>query len=67
MQKFHICHVCGGEMHPQIESSAYTFQGMLITVDDVCVFRCVNCGEGILESEEIKRIEKILVQTDNNT
>lgn len=61
MQKYHICHICGGEMHHQIESSEYQFQGMSVTIDDVRVFRCVNCGEGVLESQEVKRIEQIVV------
>jgi YgiT-type zinc finger domain-containing protein len=65
MQKYHVCHVCGGEMHPKIESSTYRFNDVDVTVNDIRIFRCVSCNEGVLESDEAKRIEKIILQKAN--
>lgn len=61
MRNCHICHICGGAMHPQIESLEYKFDGISVTVNNVCVFRCSNCEESILESAEAKRIENIVL------
>ena len=61
MQKYHVCHICGGKMLPKIESTEYNFKGNPIRVDDIQVFRCENCGECILEADEVKRIEKIVL------
>jgi YgiT-type zinc finger domain-containing protein len=60
MQKMHICHICGGKMHQALETKEYCYNNIPVTVKDVKVFRCVNCGEGILESEEAKRVEWII-------
>lgn len=65
MAKYHICHICGETMYPTLESEEYAFDGIKIVVDDVRVFRCTRCGEGILESEEAKRIEKIILERTN--
>lgn len=65
MQKMHICHICGGAMYPKTEHSTYNFKGAMVTIPDVNVFRCENCGEGILEAEEVKRIEEVVVEKIN--
>jgi YgiT-type zinc finger domain-containing protein len=61
MQKTHICHVCGTKMYQKTESIKYQFRELSVTVDDVHVFRCHNCGEEILEAEEVKRIEDVFI------
>jgi YgiT-type zinc finger domain-containing protein len=53
-------------MYPVLEAEEYCYKGVQVTINDIHVFRCVNCGEGILEADEVKRIEKILVQKANN-
>jgi YgiT-type zinc finger domain-containing protein len=65
MQKMHICHICGEEMYPVLETKEYRLNNIPVTVYDIRVFRCVNCGEGILESEEVERIEKIVFSKFN--
>ena len=65
IQQIHTCHICGGEMYPILETKTYCFDGIPVTVDGVKVFRCINCGEGILESEEVKRIEGIVLTKTN--
>lgn len=65
MQKYYICHICGGEMYPILETEEYCYKDVQVTVDDIKVFRCVNCGEGILESDEAKRIEEIVLKKAN--
>jgi hypothetical protein len=76
MQKMHICHICGGKMHQALETKEYQknppkincaeYQNNIpVTVKDVKVFRCIDCGEGILEAEEAKRIENIVMTKAN--
>ena len=65
MQKYHICHVCGEKMYPIVEPHEYSFKCFVVTVPDVRVFQCDNCGEEILESEEAKRVEDIILAQIN--
>ncbi len=60
MQNFHVCHICGGKMFPCIEAHTYTYNGKNITINDVHFYKCEMCGEGILTSQEVKRIENIV-------
>ena len=61
MKKCYICHVCGGNMHPTIEARKYVFHGISVMINDVHMFRCNDCGECILGSQEAKRIEEIVI------
>jgi YgiT-type zinc finger domain-containing protein len=61
MQKVHICYRCGGKMHPVVESSEYCYNGVSVIVEDIRVFRCISCGEGILESEEVQKIQNTVL------
>ena len=65
MQEFHICHICGGQMYPTIESQTYKVRGYAIKIADVHCFKCNTCGETILESEEAKRIEDVVIAKIN--
>lgn len=65
MQKYHICHVCCEKMYPIVEPHEYSFKGVVVTVPGVRVFQCDNCGEEILESEEAKRIEDVILAQIN--
>lgn len=60
MRNYHVCHVCGSKMYPTTEPHKYNFKEISTTISDVHVFRCEKCGEGVLETEEVKRIEEIL-------
>lgn len=67
MQKIHICHICGEKMYPVLETEEHRYKGVQVTINDINVFRCVNCGEGILEAEEVKRIENIVIAAIDTT
>ena len=62
MQKYHICHVCGNHMHRCVKDQEYYLNGHCIVVHDVEFFKCDKCDEAILESQEAKRVEKIVLE-----
>ena len=55
-----ICHNCGAEMVKKIEDDTYVIDGKEISIKNIEIQRCPNCQEGILTSEDAKRIENIL-------
>ena len=61
MPKDYICHICGGHMRPCVEPHTYYCNGSTVVVQDAHCFKCENCDERILESQEVKRIEKIVL------
>ncbi len=58
---YHICHICGNKMYPQVTDETYIYQGKSVLVSNVRSFKCYCCNEVILESSEVKRIEQIVV------
>ena len=61
MRKNYVCHVCGENMDPIIETCDFKIQDAVVSIHDVHLFRCANCSERILESDEVKRIEEIVL------
>lgn len=61
MQRYHICHICGNKMFKQITNETYVYQGKSIKVSNVHSFKCNYCDEVILEHDEVKRIEQVIL------
>ena len=57
----HICHVCGNNMYHCVEDREYHYNGKSVIAPDVELFKCDECGEAILTSQEAKRVEEIVL------
>lgn len=58
---YHICHICGNKMYMQITDETYVCRDKSIKVSNVLSFKCSHCGEVILEHDEVKRIEQVVL------
>lgn len=51
------CHCCGNTMTPGISSGTYSYNGRKFRIRRMRVWTCLGCGEKILSSEEVSRVE----------
>ena len=68
----HVCIHCGYYMFPNLVDKTYRIHKPnsgdelhIVTVPDVKVFTCVNCGREIMEASEAKRVEAYVQNTMN--
>lgn len=52
-----ICHSCGGMMVPCSISKTFNHSGEEIEVKGLEGYQCVDCGERVFSSREVKKIE----------
>ena len=60
---YHICHICGNKMYKQITNETYIYHDKSIQVSNVHSFKCSHCNEIILEHDEVKRIEQVVLNS----
>lgn len=54
------CYACGGTMELSTTSEVFYFMGKEVEIKGIEAFRCPDCGEEIITSQEAKMIEKTL-------
>ena len=52
-----ICHLCGGIMKPCI--TTVSFKSLGKEIDGIECYTCIDCGERVFSSQEVKRIESV--------
>lgn len=53
------CYICNHNIEKKVTSIDTDWGDCKLTVDDVRVYVCPNCGEEVLESGDIKELQKI--------
>ncbi|HTE54169.1 MAG TPA: type II TA system antitoxin MqsA family protein [Kofleriaceae bacterium] len=58
------CQSCGAEMHPSVENYNYAECGLdYVTLQNVTVFRCPECGEHVLRIPAIEGLHRLIAFT----
>lgn len=57
---YKLCHECRGVMYPCKMSKTYDVNGKFITVDNINAFKCIKCGEIVLEHKEVEKLEEYI-------
>lgn len=50
-----ICHLCGGIMKPCI--ATVSFKSLGKEINGIECYTCIDCGERVFSSREVKKIE----------
>lgn len=61
MTEYRTCYVCGCKMNHCVKNTKFKHKDRIIAINDVKSYKCECCGEEILELEEAKRIENIVL------
>ncbi|MBI4310536.1 MAG: type II toxin-antitoxin system MqsA family antitoxin [Chloroflexi bacterium] len=60
------CHVCGGKMEPKVTSLPFKVtDSTIVVVKDLPTLQCANCGEYLLESAVMRRVDEIIKRVDS--
>ena len=54
------CYRCCGQMLHGITTGTYTYEGRKYRIRCMQVWKCFDCGELLLTSEEAKRVERAI-------
>ena len=58
------CLYCGGRLERKKDIFHVDRKGIHLTIDELELWKCVKCGEILVESEEVKVIQKTLSEIE---